>query len=75
MIKSNFVAMSNEELKAYVLQHRYDDDALDELTLKVKTQGKRLNSIEELDLVIQEKRCLLFETLGERRASLTHQQT
>ncbi|MGI2907391.1 DUF6887 family protein [Tolypothrix sp. VBCCA 56010] len=23
MIKPNFVAMSNEELKAYVLQHRF----------------------------------------------------
>ena len=32
-----------------------DDDALHELTVRVKTQGKRLNSIEELDQVIQEK--------------------
>jgi hypothetical protein len=44
--------MSNEELKTYVLQ----DDALHELTVRVKTQGKRLNSIEELKQVIQEKR-------------------
>ncbi|MBW4569007.1 MAG: hypothetical protein KME31_13580 [Tolypothrix carrinoi HA7290-LM1] len=56
MIKPNFAAMSNEELKAYVLQHRDDDDALHELTVRVKTQGKRLNSIEELKQVIQEKR-------------------
>jgi alkyl sulfatase BDS1-like metallo-beta-lactamase superfamily hydrolase len=68
MIKPNFAAMSNEELKTYVLQHRDDDDALHELTVRVKTQGKRLNSIKELKQVIQEKRCL-------RRASLTPQQT
>jgi hypothetical protein len=48
--------MSNEELKTYVLQHRNEDDALHELTVRVKTQGKRLNSIEELKQVIQEKR-------------------
>ena len=48
--------MTIQELRNYVLQHRDDDDALHALGQRIHKEGKRLNSIEELELLIQEKR-------------------
>jgi len=54
--KPNFDQMSIQELRSYVLQHRNDNDAIHALGQRIHKEGKRLNSIEELESHIQEKR-------------------
>jgi len=56
MTKPNFTAMSKEQLKAYVLEHREDDEAFYALTDKLKEQpGIEITSM-ELRQVINERR-------------------
>ena len=57
MTKPNFTAMSKEQLKAYVLEHREDDEAFYALTDKLKEQpGIEITSMEQLRQVINERR-------------------
>lgn len=56
MSKPNFSQMTLQELRSYVLQNRDDEDAIYALVLHVEQNGKRLNSIEELEQIIEEKR-------------------
>lgn len=56
MIKPVFEQMTIQQLREYVLQHRADYDALHALGQRIHKEGKRLNSIAELEQMIQNKR-------------------
>ncbi len=56
MTKPDFEQMTIKQLREYVLQHRNDDDALHALGQCIHKEGKRLQSIEELEQMIQHKR-------------------
>ncbi len=55
MNKPNFREMTRKQLRDYIL-HRGDTEAIHALALHVQSNGKRLNSGDELQQVIQEKR-------------------
>ncbi|WP_026134767.1 DUF6887 family protein [Scytonema hofmannii] len=56
MIRPNFEQMSIRELRNYVLQHRNDSEALHALGQRIHKEGRRLNSVDELVQIIEEKR-------------------
>lgn len=56
MSNTDFEAMTNSELKAYVLEHRDDQDAIHALNLRIKATGKTLNSLDELGEYVERKR-------------------
>ncbi|NMG07591.1 hypothetical protein [Brasilonema sp. UFV-L1] len=56
MTKPNFEAMSRQQLREYILIHRDDDDAIHAMVLLIQKEGKTLNSIEELEQIIHERR-------------------
>jgi hypothetical protein len=56
MNKPNFREMTRKQLRDYILKNRGDREAIHALALHVQSNGKRLNSVDELQQVIQEKR-------------------
>jgi len=48
MSKPNFTAMTDQELRAYVLEHRTDEDAIHEMVLRSHASGKTI-PIERFD--------------------------
>ncbi len=48
--------MSQQELRQYILTHRDDEDAVHEAVLRIQQHGTKLNSIDELKQIIEEKR-------------------
>ena len=56
MNKPNFREMTRKQLRDYILQNRGDSEAIHALALHVQSNGKRLNSVDELQQIIQEKR-------------------
>jgi hypothetical protein len=55
MTNPDFTAMSIAELRAYVLNHRTDDDAFYALADRVHTEGVELQSLEHLTELIGTK--------------------
>jgi hypothetical protein len=56
MIKPDYQAMTQQELRQYILEHRDDKDAVHEAVLRLQQNGKKLNSMDELTQIIEEKR-------------------
>jgi hypothetical protein len=56
MIKPDYQAMTQQDLRQYILEHRHDKDAVHEAVLRLQQNGKKLNSIDELTQIIEEKR-------------------
>ncbi|MEH1804808.1 DUF6887 family protein [Nostoc sp.] len=56
MNKPNFREMTRKQLRDYILQNRGDTEAIHALALHIKSNGKRLNSVDELQQIIQKKR-------------------
>lgn len=56
MTKPNYKAMTQPELKQYILTHRDDKDAVHEAVLRIQQHGTTLNSADELKQFIEEKR-------------------
>ncbi|MEH2178201.1 DUF6887 family protein [Nostoc sp.] len=48
--------MTRKQLRDYILQNRGDTEAIHALVLHVQSNGKRLNSVDDLQQIIQEKR-------------------
>ena len=55
MTKPNFAAMTIADLRAYVLNHRTDDEAFYALADRVHTEGVTLQSLEDLTALIETK--------------------
>ncbi|PSB24512.1 DUF6887 family protein [Stenomitos frigidus] len=55
MIRPNFAAMPIADLRAYVLNHRTDDEAFYALANRVHTEGVELQSLEDLTKLIETK--------------------
>ena len=53
MNKPNFREMTRKQLRDHVLKNRGDAEAIHALALHVQSNGKRLNSVDELQQVIQ----------------------
>ncbi|MGB3656251.1 MAG: hypothetical protein WBA41_34255 [Rivularia sp. (in: cyanobacteria)] len=53
--KPDFKAMSTPELRAYVLEHREDNEAFYALSDRIKEQGKPLK-VEDLPQILQSQR-------------------
>ncbi|MBE9052968.1 hypothetical protein IQ243_21590 [Nostocales cyanobacterium LEGE 11386] len=57
MTKPNFQAMTKQELRAYVLSHRDDQEAFYALTSKLREEpGIEITSMEQLHRLIEGKR-------------------
>ncbi|MGH1393578.1 MAG: DUF6887 family protein [Trichormus sp.] len=57
MTKPNFAAMTKQELRAYVLEHRDDNEAFYALTRKLREEpGIEISSMEHLQQLIAAKR-------------------
>jgi hypothetical protein len=57
MTKPNFAAMTKQELRAYVLEHRDDNEAFYALTRKLREEpGIEITSMEHLQQLIAAKR-------------------
>lgn len=56
MTQLDYKAMSQQELRQYILTHRDDEDAVHEAVLRIQQHGTKLNSIDELKQIIEEKR-------------------
>ncbi len=57
MNKPNFQAMTKEELRAYVLEHRDDQEAFYAFADKLReTPGIEIHSMEQLQQLIEDKR-------------------
>ena len=56
MNKPNFREMTRKQLRDYILQNRGDTEVIHALALHVQSNGKRLNSVDKLQKIIQEKR-------------------
>ncbi|MEH2433670.1 MAG: hypothetical protein V7K25_05360 [Nostoc sp.] len=56
MNKPNFREITRKQLRDYILQNRGDTEAIHALALHVQSNDKRLNSVDELQPIIQEKR-------------------
>ncbi|MEH2078560.1 MAG: hypothetical protein V7K89_00645 [Nostoc sp.] len=56
MNKPNFKEMTRKQLRDYILQNRGDTEAIHALALHIQSNGKRLNSVDDLQQIIQEKR-------------------
>lgn len=46
MNKPNFREMTRKQLRDYILQNRVDTEAIHALALHIKSNGKRLNSVD-----------------------------
>ena len=55
IIKPDFKTISTQELRAYVLEHREDNEAFYALSDRIKEHGKPLK-IEELPQILQSQR-------------------
>lgn len=55
MTKPNFSAMSTSELRAYVLEHRSDDEAFYALSDRIHTEGVLVESDDHFRQLIQAK--------------------
>ncbi|MBD2496164.1 DUF6887 family protein [Nostoc sp. FACHB-280] len=51
--KPNYKAMSLEELRKYILEHRDDDDAVHEAVLRIQQDGTTVNTDEFIEIVKQ----------------------
>nr|WP_235622438.1 hypothetical protein [Nostoc sp. PCC 7524] len=57
MTKPNFAAMTKQELRAYVLEHRDDNEAFYALTHKLREEpGIEITSMEHLQQLVTAKR-------------------
>ncbi|MBN3879090.1 MULTISPECIES: DUF6887 family protein [unclassified Nostoc] len=56
MNKPNFREMTRKQLRDYILKNRGDTEAIHALALHIQSNGKRLNSVDELQQIIQTKR-------------------
>jgi hypothetical protein len=54
--KPDYKAMTQHELRQYILSHRDDSDAVHEAVLRVQQYGTTLNSVDELRQFVEEKR-------------------
>jgi gamma-glutamylcyclotransferase (GGCT)/AIG2-like uncharacterized protein YtfP len=54
--KPNYKAMTQKELRQYILSHRDDSDAVHEAVLRIQQYGTTLNSVDELRQFVEEKR-------------------
>jgi gamma-glutamylcyclotransferase (GGCT)/AIG2-like uncharacterized protein YtfP len=54
--KPDYKAMTQQELRQYILNHRDDSDAVHEAVLRVQQYGTTLNSVDELKQFVEEKR-------------------
>jgi gamma-glutamylcyclotransferase (GGCT)/AIG2-like uncharacterized protein YtfP len=54
--KPDYKAMTQQELRQYILNHRDDSDAVHEAVLRVQEYGTTLNSVDELRQFVEEKR-------------------
>jgi hypothetical protein len=63
MTKPDFAAMDKQQLKAYVLEHREDDEAFYALADRIQAQpGIEITSMEQLRQLIEEKRSARQQT-------------
>lgn len=51
--KPNYKAMSPEELRKYILEHRDDDDAIHEAVIRIQQDGTTVNTDEFIEIVKQ----------------------
>ncbi|MBD2436438.1 DUF6887 family protein [Nostoc sp. FACHB-110] len=51
--KPDYKAMSPEELRQYILEHRDDDDAVHEAVLRIQQNGTTVNTDEFIEIVKQ----------------------
>ncbi len=56
MTNPNFETMTTKDLRAYVLEHRDDQDAINALANRVEATGIRLESPDQLPEIIERKR-------------------
>jgi hypothetical protein len=56
MTERNYKAMTQQELRKYILTHRDDEDAVHEAVLRVQQHGTKLKSVDELKQIIEQKR-------------------
>jgi hypothetical protein len=54
--KPDYKAMTQQELRQYILNRRDDSDAVHEAVLRVQQYGTTLNSVDELKQFVEEKR-------------------
>jgi gamma-glutamylcyclotransferase (GGCT)/AIG2-like uncharacterized protein YtfP len=57
VIKPDYKAMTQKEVRQYILSHRDDSDAVHEAVLRIQQYGTTLNSVDELRQFVEEKRC------------------
>jgi hypothetical protein len=55
MSSLNFEAMTMKELRAYVLEHRDNQQAISALANRVEATGTKLESPDQLPLIIERK--------------------
>ncbi|MEM6751568.1 MAG: hypothetical protein AAF630_01050 [Cyanobacteria bacterium P01_C01_bin.38] len=56
MTKPNYKAMTQQELKQYILTHRDDKDAIHEAVLRIQKNGTTIDSSDNLKQFIEQKR-------------------
>jgi len=56
MTNPNFETMTTKDLRAYVLEHRDDQDAINALANRVEATGIRLESPDQLPEIIERRR-------------------
>ena len=56
MSSPNFESMTTKQLRAYVLEHRDDQEAIHALANRVEATGVKLDSLDQLPEVIERKR-------------------
>ncbi len=56
MTNLNFEVMTTKELRAYVLEHRDDQEAINILANRIEATGTKLNSPDQLPEIIERKR-------------------
>ncbi len=56
MTNPNFETMTTKDLRAYVLEHRDDRDAINALANRVEATGIRLESPDQLPEIIERRR-------------------
>jgi SOS response regulatory protein OraA/RecX len=53
MNKLDYKAMSSEQLRQYILEHRNDEDAIHEAVLRIQQEGTETSSDEFIEVVKQ----------------------
>ncbi|MBD2770936.1 DUF6887 family protein [Iningainema tapete] len=56
MSNPNFLSMTTRQLRAYVLEHRDDQEAINALATRVEATGIKLDSPDQLPEIIELKR-------------------